>query len=723
MSRSRALCISVLLATSALTPALAQNSTGSGTVALPTIDVEGQYDGHANLDVKNTTGSKLGLTPRETPATVNIVTQKDIEEKVLRSLIETYNSVPGVVSGNLPGEPGVVSIRGFSRATGYSVDGTRSPDPLITSRDYDTFNFERVEILKGPASVVSGTGALAGTINLVTKQPKLGQTSTEGLLGYGSFNTLRTGVGVNAPIGSAAAVRSTVSYSKSDGHVNDTKSEKYAITNNVLFAPTDRLTLSGAVNYFHDDFRSPYQGIPLVPASIAHDATSLVSTTNGMVIDRSMRNINYNVNNGLMKSDALWLRGNADYKVTNDWTFKNELNFYKADRDWASSEDFTYNAGTGLLDRSTTKITHDHQFWSDRAAMAYDGPLGGLRNRFTAGLEYIDAIFGSQRRFGTATSVNPFDPVRGYFPADTSANFSTRQNFASTVKTTAAFAENAINLTPAWIVVGGARYERIALNRRIDDLNTGAVTTFDKAFYSPTWRIGSVYEIVNGTSVYAQYTKAAIPITTLLLSSMTNSQFELSTGRSVEAGVKSSLWNGRVVATAAVYQIDQDNILTRDPVTPSLTVQGGSQRSRGFEIDAALAVTDRWTVTPAFSAVDAYYTSLRNATRDLSGNRPINVPARTLSLSSSYRLESVPATVGVVVHNVSSFYTDATNLIEVQGRTLLDAWIAYEVSKGTLRLRGRNLTNAFYADWSGYSSTQVYLGAPRSFDLSYNLKW
>jgi iron complex outermembrane receptor protein len=682
-------------------------------------------DAAAKLETTNRAGSALGLTPRETPATVNIVTQRDIEEKGLRTLIEAYRTVPGVVSGNLPGEPGVTSIRGFSRAaTGFSVDGSRAPDPLIVSRNYDIFNFERIEIIKGPASVVHGTGALAGAINLVTKQPTLGRSWYEGLVEYGSFNSARAGIGVNTPIGSNAAMRSTLVYSQSDGYVDDTRSRKIGFTNNAVFAPTSDLTISGSVNYFNDDFRTPYQGIPLISRSVARDPSDLVTTTNNMVIDRAIRDRNYNVDDGLMKSDTWWLRGNVEYKLTGNWTFKNEVNFYKADRFWANSEDFTFNTGTNLLDRTTTKITHDHQFWSERATLSYDGPLGPFRNRFVSGVEYINTSFGSLRRFGTTTSVDPFDPDRGTFPADTAANFPTRQNFSSQLHTSATFAENAINLTPAWLIAGGIRYEHSALDRRIDNINTGTTTMFDKTFNSTTWRVGSVYEIVKGTALFAQYTEAAVPVATLLLTNTVNGKFDLSTGRSVEAGIKSTFWDGRVVTTASIYQIDQDNIITRDATNPAVQVQGGSQRSRGIEVDSTVALTRQWSVTVAASWIDAKFTALRGAGGvDLTGNRPVNVPPHTFALLSSYRLSSVPMTVGGMVYTVGPFYTDTTNLIHVNGRVLLDAWIGYDIGGGTLRVRGRNLTNELYADWSGYNSTQVYLGAPRSVDVSYRIKW
>lgn len=725
-------CVAILFAGSAITPIFAQDGEArarsaapvaatSEIVELSTITVEGDANPSA---IRNGTGSLVGLTPRETPATVNIVTQRDIQEKGLRTLIETFNSVPGVTAGNLPGEPAVVSMRGFSRAaTGYAIDGVRAVDPLIVARNYDTFNFERIEILKGPASVIHGTGALAGAINLVTRQARPGETSAEGMISYGSFNGLRAGIDVNMPVGSSGAVRSTVSYGQSDGYVDGTPSRNFGLTTSGIFTPTDRLTLTASVNFFHDEFRTPYQGTPLIPRALARDPSGLVSAPNGLVIDRSLRNQNYNVRDGVMRSDSLWLRGGAEYRLSESWTIKNEFSFFRADRSWANSEDFAFNVSTRLLDRTTSRITHGHQFWSDRLTAAFDGSIGGFRNRFAAGFEYIDTTLGSHRRFGTTAAVDPFNPSRGYFPADTAANFATRQDYASSLKTLAAFAENAINLTPDWLVLASLRYETMRLNRRIDDLNSGATSRFDNRFENLSWRLGTVYNLTGGIALFAQYNEAAVPVATLLLSNTANGRFQLSTGRSVEGGVRLSLWDGRMIATASLYQIEQDNILTRDPANPVLTVQGGSQRSRGLELDATVALTDQWKVGANASFIDARYTQLWSASRDLSGNRPVNVPAQSFTLSTSYRFESLPLTVGASVQHVGAFYTDTANTILVNGRTLVDAWLAYEIGKGTLRLRGRNLTNAFYADWSGYSATQVYLGAPRSFDISYSVRF
>ncbi|MGU3493620.1 TonB-dependent receptor [Xanthobacteraceae bacterium A53D] len=722
--------IAMLLASTALpSPSIAQETGNqAGTVIeLSTVNVQAVSPAEAlvlpdieKLRIANDTGTLVGLTPFETPAAIDIVTQQEMQERGLRTLTEVFNTVPGVMSGNLPGEPGVTSIRGFSRgAVGYMVDGMHAPDPLFMMRNYDSFTFDRVEVLKGPASVISGNGALAGTINLVTKQPMLGQNTGQALLSYGSFDTVRVGADYNMALGQNAAVRASGLYSRSNGYIEDTDSETAALTLGATLALSDRLTTTTSIDYFHDDFGTPYQGTPLIARSAALSPSGLVSAPGGLVIDRALRNRNYNVNNGEMSADSVWLRNRTEYELSDHWTLRNDAGYYKSDRRWANSEDFTYNTATGLLDRSTSLITHDQEVFYDQVSARFDGTIANMRHRFAAGFEYIHTNFGSERRFGTTTSVSPYVPIRGFFPADTAANFPTRQNFDSEVRTLAVFAEDAVNLTDQWLVVGGVRYEGITLDRSVFNLNSLSTSVFGNHYESVSWRLGTVYEITPGTALFAQYNQATVPVSSLLTSNLANASFELSTGQSVEAGIKSTFWDNRAVATASVYQIEQDNILTRDPTNPTLTVQGGSLRSRGAEAELAVALTDALKLTANAAYINAEFTELWSAGGNLAGNRPPNVPEWTAFLMADYKIPNLPMTVSGSVQYVSSFYTDNANTIEVAGRTVVDAWISYELGQGTLRLRGRNLTDAFYADWSGYSSSQVFLGAPRSFELSY----
>jgi iron complex outermembrane receptor protein len=732
LSSRVASCGAAAMLAALLHPACA--SAEEGATVLEEITVQGEGGGSGpRLERKAAAASRLGLTVKETPATVDVIDQEEIQQRGLRSLIEVYRDAPGVVAGNLPGEPGVTAIRGFSRgAVGYSIDGVRAIDPLIASRNYDSFSFDRVEILKGPASVVSGSGALAGTINLVTRKPELGVTKAEGLLSYGSFDTVRAGAAFTAPISENAAASASVLYGRSSGYVNDTDSENVQVTTGLTLKPTDRLTLTAAFDYFRDDFSTAYFGTPLLPRGVARDPSGVVSgAVDGLdyVLDKSIRRKNYNVDDGVMKSDAIWARTGAEFQLTDQWTLKNDFAFYSADRLWRNSEDYTYDAATGKLNRGLTYISHDQQSWTNRTSANFDGEIGGMRNRFTAGFEYMRTEFGSKRRFDdTYKLIDPVDPFsfdRGRFP-DTSG-FETRQNFDSTVDNTALFVENALNVTPDWIVVAGLRQDFIDLDRSIDDLVDPAKSDKFGNKYSPTtWRLGTVYDLTPEVSLFGQYTTAITPASALVLSSATRAGLDLTTGRSIEAGVKASLLDGRLVATGSVYQIEQHDIIRTYP--GGVTEQGGDQRSRGVEFDVSFAVTEQWKINGNASLLKAEFTKLTETVGDdefdRKGNRPLNAPEQTFNLWTTYRLASAPITFGAGLRHVGNFYTDNANTIRVDGRTLLDASIAWDVpAGGTLTLRGRNLTDKFYAEWSGYSSTQVYVGAPRSFDLTYALKF
>jgi iron complex outermembrane recepter protein len=198
------------------------------TVLNPIVVNESAEGEHFELFQETGVTSYLGLTPVETPAMVDIVTQDEMQEQGLSDLIDVYNAMPGVMSGNNPGEPGMLTMRGFPRkSTGYLVDGVPTVDPVVMTRNYDSYHFERVGALKGPASVISGTGALAGAVNVVTRKPKLGETSREAFVSIGSFDSYRVGATFNQPVNDDTAVNATLTYSQSAGYIDDTDLQKF----------------------------------------------------------------------------------------------------------------------------------------------------------------------------------------------------------------------------------------------------------------------------------------------------------------------------------------------------------------------------------------------------------------------------------------------------------------------------------------------------------------
>lgn len=684
--------------------------------------VTGYADRQLLLDVQTPTGSRLNLGVREVPAIVDILSQRQIQELGARTSVEALNRAPGVTSSNLGTGPGQLSLRGF---TGGSVallyDGVRSATPVIFTRSLDSWAFDRIEILKGPASVLYGEGALAGAVNLVPKRPVLGSAAFSGLASYGSFDATRAALDVNLPLGDTLAGRIVSSHSRSDGYIDDTESEFFATTASLRWAPTDRLTVDLAADYYEDAYETAYLGTPLVPRSVARNPSDIVSTANDFVIDEAMRDVNFNVTDAVLDSDTLWLRSRVVWTLNDAWTFSNELNTYRSNRNFVNAEIFTFAPATGLIDRSTGIVTHDLDFWVERAALAHDGQIGGMRNRFSIGAEYSELDFFTRRRFGSTTSVDAYQPVRGTFPVgDTAAIFPSRADNDNQVDTLSLFAEDALNLTERLLLVGGVRWDRIDLDRASLNPNNGITTDVVRDYDVVSGRIGMVYDLRPKTQLFAQYSSAVVPVANILSLSLANAQFDLTTGQSIEGGIKSSFWNDRIDATLAAYRIEQDDIITRSPTDPTLSVQGGSQSSQGVELSLSAAVTSQLRIDGNYTVLDSRFDELIEAggvSRE--GNTPPRAPERIANLFAFYTLPNAPLTVNAGIRHAGRFFTDNANTIRVDGYTTLDAGVTWRLPQGDLSLRGRNLTDEFYGDYTDVSATQITLAAPRSFDITF----
>jgi len=712
------------------TPAVAEE--GGSNEQLGRVEVVGVRD-RLKLEEAPAAASRLGLTARETPATVQTLTQEDLQVRGLRTAREAFADIPGAIAGNVPGNPAAVMMRGFSgNAVSILQDGVRVSTSTVVQRDTNTWHFDSIEVLKGPASVLYGEGALAGVINKVTRKPTLDGTHVDALASYGSFNTSTLAAGANLQLSDNAAVRLDASQLQSDSlyDVDRNKTRSRGLTGSVLFNPSRDLSVLVAVDHYADRYDSTYQGVPLVQAAVAKDPSSILRSANGLVIDKALRHQNYNPDGAYSSADETTVRSRIDWRLGSGWSLGTDLTAYTADRAFVLSDTQTFVAPTtafpnGSFSRTVQRFYHDHQFWNLRSALSKAGELVGLRNRFTAGVEINHTDLSSLRQSsGTSAlaAVDPYAPVVGSFPTADSAYTAGNVNFDSKLNTRALFAENALNLTPQWLLVAGLRWDDIDLKRGVTNFNVtpNTVQTANPQYHPLSWRAGSTYDITPTTAIYAQVTSAAVPVSSMLLQSIVNTSFKLTKGRSAEAGFKTMTADRRLSLTGAVYYIRQDDILTRDPANPSQTVQGGSQSSRGAELNAAASLAASWTVGAGFGVVDAVYDRLVEAGGAVrTGNRPINTPVTTANGCVTYVVPGLPVSVSGFLRHASGFYTDTTNTIHVDGQTTLDATVAWKASASTtLTLRGRNLTNAFYGEYSGYPTTNIYLGAPRSVEVS-----
>src|SRR5690606_9138968 len=205
------------------------------------------------------------------------------------------------------------------------------------------------------------------------------------------------------------------------------------------------------------------------------------------------------------------------------------------------------------------------------------------------------------------------------------------------------------------------------------DVNTDIGSSYGQDYDPVTWRVGAVYSVRPDKQLFAQFTSAALPVSSLLFMNATNASFDVSTGESFEVGAKMSFLDSRLELTASLFDIRQDDIVTRDPNNPAVTIQGGRQSSKGGELALKWKATDELTVELGGTLLTAQFDKLIEAGgADRSGNRPLNVPEQLIDLVVSYAPRTWPVTfTGIVRHN-GAFYTSNANDIRVDAFTVVD---------------------------------------------------
>jgi len=691
------------------------------------VDVVADAGSRLALDAVPESSSRMPLTNREMPANVEVLSQARIQELGARSTVEALNRSAGVTFSLTPNGPVRLNLRGFSSdAVSVLYDGVRATASGAQGRNQDSWLFDRIEVLSGPASVLYGEGALAGVINFVPKRPMVGQRAFSSVVSGGSLDTLRVAGDLNVPIGDTVAVRAIASTNRTAGYIDDTDSEFHAGSFGVRVQPSARVTIDVGVDHSRDELGTAYYGTPLVPTTVAIDPVDIIQTPTGLVFDRALRTSNFNVENPEYGADTTVLRSQVRYRINKAFTFTNILSHYDSQHRFVDNAiNFTYQPATRLVARARSTVINDFAFWAERPVIAADHQVLGRRHRFSVGSEFSRLTSSSFRRLGAAFApINPYAPVRGLAPAnDPPSAFPTASTERSTVDIAALFVEDALNLTNRWMLAGGLRYEKSDVDRTTFNARTSAETGFVKSFDPTSWRVGTVVDVTAKTKAYAQRSSAIVPVSGLTLLPLASAAFDLTTGSSVEAGLKTTVLGDRVDLTVAGFQIEQDNIITRDPRDFNISIQGGRRSSKGVEVAMSAAVTPALRVDASHTRLDSRFDELLEAGGvSRAGMTPPGTPETITNLFAIYALRTVPVTVTGTVRHEGRSFLDNANAIRVNGHMTLDASVGYRFKGGDLTLRGRNLTDQLYADAASPALGQVVLGPPRTVDLTFTIR-
>ncbi|MBU4612372.1 TonB-dependent siderophore receptor [Achromobacter sp. GG226] len=673
-------------------------------------------NGRLPLDAVTAGASRLGLTPRETPATVTVVEREVIEARGAQDTQEALRAIPGVTAHDAPGNVGV-TYRGFSGTSISQAFNGIDVKYGIAARPVDSWIVERVEAVGGPSSFLFGAGGVGGSINVISKLAEPGDRE-EAQLRLGTHGLVETSAGFNRRVAGDGTgsgdhyLRLDVNHRKGGRWTDGTDARATQLAASWRADLTPRLRHTLAYEYQHERVDRPYWGTPVNQPA---DGT--------LRVDRGLRFKNYNSADGVYGQRVQWLRSVTRWQASDALTLTNTAYGYRAVRDYRNVETYRLSADNAAVIRSAALLQrHWQRVVGNRLEGVYDGSLAGHRSTWAFG---VDVSRNLQTRYpnslsGTVSTVDPFDfAVEDFFniPGMTPGFRADRTN---AITTTAVYLENRTALVPNVHLVTALRHERIRLdatNHR--EISAASPSHLARTYRPTTGRVGLIWDVTPTANVYAQIATAADPpggvLSTATFANIRDNT-ELSTGRQVEVGSKLDFWDGKGTATVAAYHITRRNIATQDPVNSALTVLVGEQSAKGVELSVGVKPAARWSVQGNVAYVDAQYETFQQGGVSVAGNRPTNTPAVVANLWAAYDITPQwQASAGV--RHVGSVYADAANTLRWPSYTLLDVGLRWQVNRDvSLTARVRNVTDTVYA--ANASTGQVYLGAPRTADLA-----
>ena len=687
------------------------NSSKSGSEKNPALIeevlVEGVFLNSSGLELnrENSAASRLGLSLFELPASVELIDQVAMTVKGDFSGLSALTRATGIASNGNQGNGGTaLSARGFEGHSSvvHTYDGARLYVGAGTvTFPADTWTVDRVEVLRGPGSVVNGVGAIGASINYVPKKPNEEKYEHQIMLTSGSDDLRRIALGSGGPINSELSYRLDAVHHDTEGYIERAEEKRQALAGTLRYR-VDDFVAALSIDYAKTEPAS-YWGTPLVDGAIRD----------------SIRRNNYNAQDGLIEYEDLWPRIHLDWQITDNIRFRNDTFYMTADRQWRNIESYDYNPGSGLVDLSFyLEILHDQEQLGNRSEIQWNlkgkGKGEAFENKLSFGVELneIDFTRATNSPYGGGTSVSLQNPRPGFW-ADGVVD-ETSLDFTTDTTQYAIFVDDQIKLNKYWSIVAGLRYDGIDYKRTDFARSNGEQAGRIKNTLSGgSWRIGGVYQPNKTTSLYFQYSTAVDSVQSIL--SANEPTLDLAEGRQTEIGLKQFLLDDRLQHTLAIYDILKEGLLSNDP--GGVQRQIGSQSSYGVEWDVFWRPLDYLSLDANLALIKPEYKTFVSGANDFSGNTPRNVPERTANVWLNW-LVSERVSLGVGARYVGKRFSNHANSAQLPSYVVWDASAQWRINRLVdVTLRGKNLSDSKDYVLSPYYN-QWILGDGRTFDLS-----
>lgn len=646
---------------------------------------------------RSASATRTDTSIHETPQSISVVSKDVVEDLGATRLQDALDYAGGVGRANNFGGQGLTTftVRGFTTGEFY-----RNGFPI--NRGYpnmpDANTIERLEVLRGPATMLYGRGDPGGTFNVVSKQPLAERSVTLGSQ-LNDQGMKRGTLDASGPLDEQGhlAYRLNVVGEGGDTFRDHVETERYGVTPVISWQATDDTKV-----IFEGDFMR-----------------------NNHPLDRGLTR--YPNQKGTPSRDTFW--GDKDVgKLHNDNNMA-QLRFeHLLNENWTLGGGFQWLDGTlqgnaieanGLnADGRTLQRNFNYRKleWTDKdyqLNLTGHFSTGGFEHTLLTGIEYEDYDYKSIiQRSSAAVGTYPIDIFNPVYGQTRPPLTRTPTHDTENLKTYAAFVQDQVALTERLKVLAGARFERFEHDYKS---YVPRVNPFQTAENAVTPRVGVIYDLTDTVAVYADAARSFKPNSG---AAREGGGFEPEKGKSYEMGVKWEALDRQLSVDAAIYQIEKKNVLTTDPVDSAFFVAAGQVRSRGFDLNVAGNLTPEWRVIGGYAYVDAEVTK-DNTIR--SGTRLLNIPRNSFSLLNVYEFQD-GALKGLGL-GAGGKYVDqragqtANTAFSMDAYTVVDLLSYYKVNdKVRLNLDVKNLFNREY-DEGAFGNIYAYPGAPRTVQV------
>lgn len=668
---------------------------------------------------QSSAGTKTDANIAEVPQSISVVGRTQMDQQKAQTVAEALKYTPGVFADSrADGLFDGLFIRGFGGFGGLAnfsklLDGLplQSGQYLATPA-VDAYLLERIDVLKGPASVLYGQTSPGGVVNMVSKRP----TDTpqhEIEVQTGSRGREQIATDHSGPIDDEGiwSYRLTGVTKRADTQIDHTEEQRIAIAPSLTWRPDDDTSLTVLASYQKDP-SSYYTG--WVPAQ-------------GSVLGSSTGKISRHFNPGEPSVDAYdreqTLFGyEFSHRFNDTWTFRQNARYMDLNSEYKGFMVNYVNPYSATTPGEFNRLA-DHSIEKQRS-FSVDNQLeatfdtGPIEHKVLLGLEYDRAQ--SSMRFGRSydvAGISYLNPVYAQSVALPALTSHTEQ----TPEQTGLYLQDQIKWDK-WTFLAGLRQDWA--KTRTEDKTAGS--TSHQSDQALTGRVGVVYAFDNGLSPYASFSNSFEPVTGTDAQSQA---FKPTKGEQYEVGIKYQPIGWDSFITLSAFQIKQQNVRTTAPDNAFYYVQTGEVRVRGAELEGRANLTEQISLLAGYSILDPEVT--KDTTKANEGNRPVSVPLSQASawLDYSFRGQLDGLSSGIGLRHIGKSYGDTSNDLSVDAYTLVDAAVRYDLNKASPALKGwsvavnvNNLNDKHYVA-SCFSAGGCFYGAERTTLASLKYAW